>query len=51
MLQPVAAPIVYAKRESFSGAFGELTPKSASYADYRKVLDETTAEGYARLVK
>ncbi len=41
MLQPVAAPIVYAKREAFSGAFGEITPKSPSYAEYKKALDET----------
>ncbi len=51
MLQPVAAPIVYAKREAFTGAFGEVASKSACYAEYRKVLDETTAEGYARLLK
>jgi DNA-binding Xre family transcriptional regulator len=50
MLQPVAAPIVYARREAFTGAFGELTPGSPAYAEYRKVLNETTAEGYARLV-
>ncbi len=50
MLQPVATPIVYAKREAFSGAFGEITPKNPSYAEYKKVLDETMGEGYARLV-
>jgi transcriptional regulator with XRE-family HTH domain len=50
MLEPVASPIVYAKREEFSGAFGEVTLKSASYAAYKKVLDETIAEGYARLI-
>jgi transcriptional regulator with XRE-family HTH domain len=50
MLEPVAAPIVYARREAFAGAFGEIAPESASYAEYRKLLDETTAQGYARLV-
>lgn len=50
MLLPVATPIVYAKREAFSGAFGEITPESASYADYKKALDDTIKEGYARLV-
>jgi hypothetical protein len=50
MLQPVATPIVYARREAFSGAFGEVTKDSASYAEYRRLLDDTTAQGYARLV-
>jgi transcriptional regulator with XRE-family HTH domain len=50
MLEPVAAPIVYAKREEFPGAFGEVTEKSGSYAAYTKVLHETVSEGYARLV-
>jgi transcriptional regulator with XRE-family HTH domain len=50
MLEPVAAPIVYAKRETFTGAFGEVGPGSPAHAEYRKVLDETTGEGYARLV-
>ncbi len=50
MLEPVAAPIVYAKREAFTGAFGEVTPDSPAYAEYRRVVDETTAQGYARLV-
>jgi hypothetical protein len=50
MLLPVATPIVYAKREDFSGAFGEVTEKSPSYAAYKKSLDETMAQGYAKLV-
>jgi transcriptional regulator with XRE-family HTH domain len=50
MLQPVATPIVYARQETFSGAFGEVASESPSYAEYRKLLDETTAQGYARLV-
>jgi transcriptional regulator with XRE-family HTH domain len=50
MLQPVATPIVYAKRETFDGAFGEVAPESPSHAEYKKILDETTGQGYARLV-
>jgi DNA-binding Xre family transcriptional regulator len=50
MLVPVATPIVYARREDFGGALGEITEKSPAYAGYRKALDETVAEGYARLV-
>jgi transcriptional regulator with XRE-family HTH domain len=51
MLVPVATPIVYAKREAFDGNLGDITPAHASYASYKKLLDETMAEGYARLVK
>jgi DNA-binding Xre family transcriptional regulator len=50
MLQPVATPIVYTRRDAFSGAFGEVTAESPFYAEYRKLLDETTAQGYARLM-
>ena len=50
MLVPVATPIVYARREDFSGAFGEITAKSPAYEAYKKTLDETVSEGYARLV-
>jgi hypothetical protein len=50
MLQPVATPIVYARREAFTGAFGEVGPGNPAYAEYRKTLDETTAQGYARLL-
>ena len=31
-------------------AFGEVTPKIPAYAEYKRLLDETVAEGYARLV-
>ena len=50
MLQPVATPIVYARREAFAGAFGEVGPGNPAYAEYRNTLDETTAQGYARLL-
>jgi transcriptional regulator with XRE-family HTH domain len=48
---PVATPIIYAQRESFDAdAFGDVTPKSRAYAGYKRQLDETVNEGYARLV-
>jgi transcriptional regulator with XRE-family HTH domain len=51
MLVPVATPIVYAKREEFSGPFGEITEQHPAYAGYRKILVDTVADGYARLVE
>ena len=50
MFLPVATPIVYEKCEEFRGDFGEITEKNACYADYKKALDETMSQGYARLV-
>jgi hypothetical protein len=50
MLVPVATPIVYVRREDFSGALGEITERSPTYAEYKKSLDETVAQGYARLL-
>jgi len=50
MLVPVSTPIVYAKREDFAGALGDITQESPSYAAYKKLLDDTVAQGYARLV-
>ncbi len=48
---PVATPILYARRQSFEpGALGELRPKDPAYAEYSRLLDETVAEGYARLI-
>lgn len=51
MLVPVATPIVYAKRDTFDGNLGDITSTHASFDSYKKLLDETTAQGYARLVK
>jgi hypothetical protein len=51
MFVPVSSPIVYIKQAEFkSSALGELTPKSAAYADYKALLQATSDEGYARLV-
>ncbi len=50
MFNPVAAPIAYIKRGDFKAdTFGEIAPKSGAYAAYRKILDETVSDGYARL--
>jgi DNA-binding Xre family transcriptional regulator len=51
MLVPVATPIVYAKRESFSGILGEIGPGHPSFGEFNKLLSETVTDGYARLVK
>jgi hypothetical protein len=50
MLVPVATPIVYARREAFDGNLGDITAASPLYAAYKKALEETVSEGYARLV-
>jgi hypothetical protein len=51
MFVPVSAPIVYVKTEEFRpAALGEIKAGSRSYADYKKLLDATVGEGYARLV-
>jgi DNA-binding Xre family transcriptional regulator len=47
---PVSAPIAYLKRSDLKGAaLGEVAAGHPSYADYKRILDETLAEGYARL--
>lgn len=48
---PVAAPIVYLKRQEFKSlALGEITPKNAEYQIYKTYLETALDEGYARLV-
>lgn len=48
---PVAAPIVYAKRDKFDAdACGEITPTHPAYTGYKRLLDETVEQGYAKLV-
>jgi len=50
MLTPVAAPVVYAKREAFrANGLGEIGPDSADYASYKAMLQATMSDGYARL--
>ncbi len=51
MFVPVATPIVYAKKEDFSGCpLGEITPAQSVYAAYQALLTDTVDQGYARLV-
>ena len=48
---PVSAPIVYLRKDDFRAAdLGEIGPKNPVYPGYKKMLDATIAEGYARLV-
>jgi len=50
-LMPVSAPIVYIKRDDFAGmALGEIAAGAAGHGEYRRVLDETVEQGYARLI-
>ena len=51
MLVPVATPIVYARREAFPNAFGEIKPTDPNFPALKQMLDSTVSEGYARLVK
>jgi hypothetical protein len=49
--QPVACPVVYARRETFTECrLGEIAPGDAAYAGYEALLRETLELGYARLV-
>lgn len=48
---PVATPIVYVQRPTFElGDLGECTEGHTNYADYKRLLDDTVDQGYARLV-
>jgi transcriptional regulator with XRE-family HTH domain len=48
---PVAAPIVYLRKESFAGVtFGDIKNGHRHFADYQQLLAETIESGYARLV-
>lgn len=51
MFVPVAAPIVYAQRQSFAAdELGEIGAGSPHHAAYAAMLSETVDQGYARLV-
>jgi DNA-binding Xre family transcriptional regulator len=51
VLMPVSAPIVFLKRDDFTGVpFGEIASGQPGYAAYRELLLETLQQGYARLV-
>jgi hypothetical protein len=48
---PVATPIVYAQRASFDAeSLGDIPAKRSAYAGYKRLLDDTVEQGYARLV-
>lgn len=51
VLVPVAAPIVYVRRDTFEPtAFGQIASGDPHHAEYAEMLDETTSQGYARLI-
>lgn len=48
---PVSTPIVYVQRVAFDAAsLGECTPHHDAYGEYKRLLDETIDQGYARLI-
>jgi len=50
-LVPVSAPIIYLKQDTIdSGALGELGPSHKAYSTYRRLITETTADSYVKLV-
>src|SRR5262245_49800619 len=50
-LMPVSAPIVYIKRDDFADvALGEIVGGGTGHSEYRRILDETVEQGYARLI-
>lgn len=50
-LVPVSTPIVYLKQSTFApDAFGEIGLAHRLHTSYRKILDATLNDGYARLV-
>ena len=51
MFVPVAAPVVYLRRESFDGdRFGEITPSDPVHEIYLKVLKESITNTYVKIV-
>ena len=51
LFMPVSAPIVYAKREDFTGSvLGEIGRDQPAHAGYQALLGETIEQGYARLI-
>ncbi|MFN3869303.1 MAG: XRE family transcriptional regulator, partial [Hyphomicrobiaceae bacterium] len=51
MLLPVSCPIVYARRDAFhADGLGQIGAEHAEFANYQRLLRETTEDGYARLV-
>jgi hypothetical protein len=51
VLVPVATPIVYAKRAEFDGYLGDITAAHPHYGQYKKMLEDTMGDGYAKLIE
>ena len=51
MFVPVATPIVYTRRDTFDPAeLGEIRAENPHFDGYKRSIDETLEQGYARLV-
>lgn len=51
MLIPVATPIVFAKRDDIAATeVGEIAPGHRAHTTYKALIEETTRDGYAKLV-
>ncbi|HRY06527.1 MAG TPA: helix-turn-helix transcriptional regulator [Hyphomicrobiaceae bacterium] len=52
MLMPVSSPIVYQRQDEFqSGSLGQIPPEHHDHPRYRALLEETIADGYAKVVE
>ncbi len=50
-LVPVSAPIVYVKQNEFSSIkLGEVGADDVAFGRYRQFIEDTTAQGYAKLI-
>jgi hypothetical protein len=48
---PVSSPIVYARRDAIvAGDLGEITPTHSRWTAYKRLLEDTVQQGYAKLV-
>jgi len=47
---PLATPIVYVKCDEFDGNLGDIAATHPLYARYKKALEDTMSDGYARLI-
>lgn len=51
MLIPISTPIVFSKRSAIKpGEVGEIAPGHHAHAIYKSLIEETTRDGYARLI-
>ena len=46
----VATPIVYVKSDEFDGNLGDIAATHPLYGRYKKALEDTMSDGYARLI-